>query len=225
METFDRVFQPGFDEFFEKHYRLKGRWAKEVFGNNNPIVVELGCGKGEYTIAMAENEAHRNFIGIDIKGARLWTGAKTINERKLQNAAFLRTRIEFINAFFNAEEIDEIWITFPDPQLKKRRNKKRLTGSIFLNYYRRLLKDNGTIHLKTDNSILFEYTRELVKYNELDIVHSTDDLYKSQKISDPIFSVKTYYEKRFLNEGMAIKYISFKLPSDKLVQELPEDGE
>lgn len=225
METFDRVFQPGFDEFFEKHYRLKGRWAKEVFGNNNPIVVELGCGKGEYTIAMAENEAHRNFIGIDIKGARLWTGAKTINERKLQNAAFLRTRIEFINAFFNAEEIDEIWITFPDPQLKKRRNKKRLTGSIFLNYYRRLLKDNGTIHLKTDNSILFEYTRELVKYNELDIVHSTDDLYKSQKISDTIFSVKTYYEKRFLNEGMAIKYISFKLPSDKLVQELPEDGE
>jgi tRNA (guanine-N7-)-methyltransferase len=225
METFDRVFQPGFDEFFEKQYNLKGQWAKEVFENNHPIVLELGCGKGEYTIALAEKYSDRNFLGIDIKGARLWTGARIINERNIRNAAFLRTRIEFINAFFDKGEIHEIWITFPDPQLKKRRNKKRLTGSIFLNYYRRLLIGNGCIHLKTDNTILFEYTRDLVNYNHLEVVYATNDLYKTQELPDQILSVQTHYEKQFLEQGMTIKYICFRLPSDRQIQELPDDEE
>lgn len=220
METFQRVFQPGFEEFFEKDYSLKGKWAREVFGNSHPLVLELGCGKGEYTLALARRDQKRNFMGVDIKGARLWTGAKKANEEDIRNAAFLRTRIEFIRSFFAPEEIDEIWITFPDPQLKKRRHKKRLTGSTFLNAYRTLLKDKGEIHLKTDNEELYSYTKEMATYNQLEILYDTVDLYKSG-IENDILSVQTTYEKRFLEEGLTIKYISFRLPSGREIREIP----
>lgn len=224
LETLQRVIQPEFKEIFEKDHFLKGQWAKQLFENSNPLVLELGCGKGEYTVALADHDPGRNYIGVDIKGARIWSGAKTANERHMLNAAFLRTRIEFIRSFFAAGEIDELWITFPDPQLKRRRNKKRLTGSIFLNLYRGFLKDNGLIHLKTDNDDLFRYTREIASFNNLEILKETSDLYRSD-LQDEILSVKTYYEKRFLAEGSKIKYICFRLPNDKNIEELAENGE
>ena len=163
MKTFDNVFQPSFKQVFQKDFKLKGQWASRYFRNENPIILELGCGKGEYTIGLAERFPDINFIGIDIKGARIWTGAKKAYLEKIPNVAFIRTRIEFINSFFSPAEVDEIWLTFPDPQLKKRRNKKRLTSARFLNLYRGFLKDRGIIQLKTDNPILYEYTLELAK--------------------------------------------------------------
>jgi tRNA (guanine-N7-)-methyltransferase len=156
----------------------------------------------------------RNFIGVDIKGARLWRGAKTANEQNLLNAGFLRTRIEIIRSFFATNEVDEIWITFPDPQLKNRRNKKRLTAPIFLNFYRTFLKDNGIIHLKTDNYDLYKDTLALVNNNSLEIIASTDDLYSGEKIDgvdNELLSIKTHYEKQFLEKGMKITYLAFRL--------------
>jgi tRNA (guanine-N7-)-methyltransferase len=222
METFQRVYQPPFDEFFGKDFHLKGRWAVEVFGNSNPLVLELGCGKGEYTVQQAERDPDRNFIGIDIKGARIWRGARTANEKGLENAAFLRTRIEFINSFFASGEVSEIWITFPDPQLKRRRIKKRLTGSIFLNSYRLFLKDRGVVHLKTDNDELFSYTKALAEQNRLEILSETEDLYNSTLLNDTL-SIRTYYEKQFLSEGSNINYLSFRLPSEQKINELTDD--
>lgn len=221
METFQRVYQPAIEDVIDKDFYLKGQWAESVFKNTHPILLELGCGKGEYTINLAILEPDKNYIGIDIKGARMWKGAKTANEKELNNVAFLRTRIEFIESFFCEGEIDEIWITFPDPQLKKRRNKKRLTGSIFLNHYRTFLKDKGIVHLKTDNSVLFNYTCELAKYNKLEILNSTDDVYNS-KLLDEKLSIKTSYEKLFLKEGSNINYISFQLAHETVIRELPE---
>src|SRR6056297_2021303 len=174
METFERVFQPRFDDVFRKDHLLKGRWSAEVFGNDRPIVLELGCGKGEYTIGLAEADPDRNYIGVDIKGARIWKGAKIAHEKELVNVAFLRTRIEFIESFFSPGEVEEIWITFPDPQLKRRRNKKRLTGSLFLNKYRNFLRDHGLVHLKTDSDLLYAYTRELLIFNGLESISETE---------------------------------------------------
>ena len=161
--TFDCFVQPEFDEVFHCDHPLKGRWRSDFFRNDNPIVLELGCGKGEYTVALAEHDPSRNYIGIDIKGARMWRGAKSVTERKIANAGFLRTRVEFINGLFAENEVDEIWITFPDPQLKSRRAKKRLTSPLFLEYYARLLKPAGWINLKTDSKHLFAYTNEVVR--------------------------------------------------------------
>jgi len=222
MEAFDRVFQPGFEEVHNSDYHLKGKWDREVFHNSNPITLELGCGKGEYTVNLAARFPERNFIGVDIKGARIWKGAKTANERNLKNVAFLRTRIEIIPSFFAEDEIEEIWITFPDPQLKKKRNKKRLTGARFLNLYRNILIDNGIVHLKTDSDILHLYTHEVVKFNNLPIQKLTQDLYHSE-FNDDILSIKTFYEQQFLDEGSNITYISFLLPSKKNIEEIPED--
>jgi len=222
MEAFDRVFQPGFEEVFQKDHPLKGRWAEEVFRNTNPITLELGCGKGEYTVNLAGRFPGRNFIGIDIKGARIWRGAKGANEKELTNVAFLRTRIEFIRSFFATDEVDEIWITFPDPQLKRKRNKKRLTSSRFLNLYRSLLVHNGIVHLKTDSAVLHEYTRRLLAHNGLEVIRATGDLYHSGEV-DEVLQIKTFYESQFLEEGMKITYIAFRLPSDKLIGEIPED--
>lgn len=224
METFDRVFQPRFDDVFRKNHSFKGRWSAEVFGNDRPIVLELGCGKGEYTLGQAEADPARNFIGVDIKGARIWKGAKIAHEKELVNVAFLRTRIEFIESFFAPGEVEEIWITFPDPQLKRRRNKKRLTGSLFLNRYRTFLRDRGLVHLKTDNDLLYAYTRELVNYNGMEIVSETEDLYNSAFLSE-ILSIKTFYEKQFLSDGSNINYISFRLPSGLRVVEIPEEDD
>jgi tRNA (guanine-N7-)-methyltransferase len=210
----DRVIQPLFKDFYGTDHPIKGNWKKLVFYNNNPIVLELGCGRGEYTVNLATKFPERNFIGVDIKGARLWRGAKTANEQNLLNAGFLRTRIEIIRSFFASDEVDEIWITFPDPQLKNRRNKKRLTGPIFLNLYRSFLKDNGIINLKTDNYDLYKDTLDIVNINGLEILASTDNLYSGEKIKGvdtELLSIKTHYEKQFLEKGMKITYLSFRL--------------
>ena len=224
LETFQRVFQPETEEIFNKDFHLKGKWGKEVFGNTNPIVLELGCGKGEYTVNQAVMHSEMNFIGIDIKGSRIWHGAKSANEKGLNTVSFLRTRIEFITSFFAANEVEEIWITFPDPQLKRRRNKKRLTGSMFLNQYRTFLKDNGIVHLKTDNNVLFKYTSDIARHNKLEIIAEIEDIYNSSLL-DETLSIKTYYEKMFIAEGLNISYISFHLPREKVIVELFEEYE
>lgn len=212
MDTFANVFQPSLNEISTNEYKQKGKWSELYFKNNNPITLELGCGKGEYTIELSQMYKDTNFIGVDIKGARMWRGAKTAIESNFYNVAFLRTRVEFINYIFAPEEINEIWITFPDPQLKKQRIKKRLTSHIYLNLYSRIINKNGLIHLKTDNDTLYNYTLDLVKYNNLQIVSCTNDLYNSD-IKNDILNIKTFYEKKFLAENKNINYIAFKLPA------------
>jgi tRNA (guanine-N7-)-methyltransferase len=222
LENFERVIQPPFEEVFRRDYPLKGLWCREVFGNEKPLILEMGCGKGEYTVGLARNYPDKNFMGLDIKGARIWTGAKTAHEEGLSNVAFLRTRIDFVNSFFAKDEVDEIWITFPDPQEKKKRQKKRLPGAHFLNSYRSFLKDHGRIHLKTDNLQLYTDTLELLRYNKLEAeVHSTD-IY-SEGWKDERVSIQTYYEKSFLDKGSKINYLCFRLPSGKTISELPDD--
>ncbi|MDR3285893.1 MAG: tRNA (guanosine(46)-N7)-methyltransferase TrmB, partial [Prevotellaceae bacterium] len=206
--TFTSLYQPALDEFFDKDYKLKGKWNTEVFANNNPIILELGCGKGEYTIALSQKFPDKNFIGIDIKGARLWKGAKFAHENKLANVAFIRTRIDFITSFFAENEIAEIWITFADPQLK--RDRKRLTGVMFLNRYKQFLTNNGTIHLKTDSRFLHEYTLALAKQNNLKITEANNNIYGSHR-ADEILSIKTFYEQQFLAQNIAITYLAFCL--------------
>lgn len=196
-------FVPGQD------HSLKGNWNKDVFNNNNPIVLELGCGKGEYTVALSELYPDKNVIGIDIKGARMWTGAREVKEKGIKNAAFLRTHIEFIAQFFAPGEVSEIWLTFPDPQMKK--VNKRLLSTRFMKDYQRLLKPNGAIHLKTDSGFLFAYTQEMVQANRLPLVFQTDDLYHSNW-KDEILTIQTFYEKQWLMRGLTIKYIQFALP-------------
>ena len=186
---------------------LAGSWSK-FFKNTNPIVLELGCGRGEYTVGLAQRYPNKNFVGVDIKGARMWAGAKQALELQLNNAAFLRTNIELIDKFFLADEVSEIWITFADPQMKKAT--KRLTSSYFMQRYSRILKDGGIIHLKTDSPFLYTYTHELVKTNNFVVENDTSDLYSD--ISDPLLlSIQTHYEKQWLARGMKIKYISFHL--------------
>jgi tRNA (guanine-N7-)-methyltransferase len=222
MESLDRVYQPRMDEIIQSEYPLKGKWKTEVFGNQHPLVLELGCGKGEYTVGLARMHPQLNFMGIDIKGARMWTGAKSAHNEGLGNVAFLRTRIEFINSFFARNEVDEIWITFPDPQEKKRRQKKRLPGAYFLNRYREFLKDRGRIHLKTDNLQLYKDTLDLLRYNDLEVEQHSTDVY-SEGWNDERDSIQTYYEKRFLAEGLRINYLCFRLPAGKEIRELPDD--
>ena len=214
--SYDNVIQPLIEDVAGKDHPIKGRWNSELFKNNNPIVLELGCGKGEYSVGLAENFPDKNFIGIDIKGARMWRGAKTANEKNLLNVAFLRTRIEFINSFFSREEVDEIWITFPDPHPGARNSNKRLTSPWFLNTYRLFLKDKGLIHLKTDNKELYEFTMRTLAYNNLQTIFSTNDLYSEQ--SDNILSIKTHYEKIYLTSGIRITYLSFRLEKDKNIE-------
>lgn len=224
MESLDRVFQPSLEEILNRDYSLKGKWSREVFGNEQDLVLELGCGKGEYTVGLARSNPDRNFMGLDIKGARIWTGAKTVQQEKLNNVAFLRTRIDFINSFFARDEVDEIWITFPDPQGKRRRQKKRLPGAHFLNKYRSFLKDGGLIHLKTDNRQLYEDTLELVHFNGLPLEQSSEDIY-SEGWTDEVVNIQTYYEQRFLSEGLQINYLRFRLPARKEIRELNNDSE
>ena len=218
MKSFGNVFQPGFGEIFRDVYYLKGKWRKSYFRNDNPVILELGCGKGEYTVRLAEQYPSLNLIGMDIKGARIWTGARYAVDNNLKNVAFIRTRIEFVTSFFARNEINEIWLTFPDPQLKKRRNKKRLTGSLFLEMYRQFLIDDGVIHLKTDSKDLFEYTRKLVLHNKFRLIYATEDLYRSDITGAPR-DIRTYYENQFLEKGMDIFYLSFSLNHDKEIEE------
>jgi tRNA (guanine-N7-)-methyltransferase len=218
LETFNNVLQPGEDSGLGKNHPLKGKWKSEFFHNHNPLILELGCGRGEYTIGLAEKFLNNNYIGIDIKGARIWRGAKTAYERKMLNVAFLRTRIEFINSFFGEDEVDEIWLTFPDPHPGKRNSNKRLTCPWFLNNYRNFLKDNGIIHLKTDNSELFYYTKNIAECNALQIIAETNDLY-SEKPENDIVSIRTHYEDLFLKDGLKIHYLSFRLEKNKLIED------
>ena len=193
----------------------------EVFHNNHPLVLELGCGKGEYTIEMARHFKEKNFIGIDIKGARMWKGAKTSHEENILNAAFLRTRIELISSFFAQDEIDELWITFPDPQPTERRKKKRLTAPVFLKQYQKFMVDGGIIHLKTDSDLLYLYSLTLLKNNGIEILFNTSDLYHSD-ILDDILDIKTFYEMKFLEKGSNINYLKFRLKKNIPIHEIPE---
>lgn len=218
--SYSNVIQPVIGDVADKDHPIKGKWHNEMFGNNNPIVLELGCGKGEYTVNLADRYPEKNFIGIDIKGARMWRGARTSNEQQLRNVAFLRTRIEFIRSFFASDEVDEIWITFPDPHPGGRNHNKRLTSASFLNSYREILRDNGLIHLKTDNSELHLFTLKLLKENNIDPIFATDNLYNGQE--NEILSIKTHYEKLFLSHGMKITYVCFRLAKDKVIKYGPE---
>lgn len=210
--TFTCLVQPDFEDIFHKDHPLKGNWANQHFGNSNPVMLELGCGRGEYTVDLARANPEKNFIGIDIKGSRMWRGAKTATDEKLQNAAFLRTRIEFIESFFAPGEISEIWITFPDPQLHKGRVNRRLTSPQFLQQYAKFLTPGGIIHLKTDSQHLYQYTSVLLHYNNITPLHSNDDIYGSG-FADPRLSIKTTYETRFLGQGLPITYIAWQLPA------------
>jgi len=220
METFNHVVQPSFDEVFKKDYKLKSKWSKEFFGNDNPLILELGCGKGEYTVGLARLHPKTNFIGIDIKGARMWRGAKTAVEDNIKNVGFIRTRIGLINSFFGNEEVSEIWITFPDPQLKK--YYKRLTSTRFLGYYQKFIKNNGFINLKTDSVELYTYTKKLIELNNIDIIIDTDNLYNSELV-DETLSIKTFYEQQWLEQGKPIHYLRFKLNKTQELEEPEEE--
>lgn len=224
METLPNVIQVPFSEALNTKFKLKGIWKQSFFKNKNPLVLELGCGKGEYTIGLAKRFTEKNFLGVDIKGSRMWVGAKLAFNEKIFNAAFLRTRIELIDSFFDTSEVDEIWITFPDPQLKNKRTKKRLTSSPFLTKYRTFLKKDGIVHLKTDSFPLFNYTRSLLNYNSLPILIETDNLY-STSFADDIRSIQTHYETMFIGKGENITYLKFKIHSSKPIIELPNEEE
>ena len=214
LRTFENVHEFLWTER-KTDFKLKGKWNSEYFKNENPIVLELGCGKGEYSNGLAEKYPEKNFIGLDIKGARIWRGSKNAQEKKLYNVAFLRTQIEFIESCFSKDEVSEIWITFPDPQPNK--EKKRLTHSIFLDRYKNVLKPNGVVHLKTDSAELYEFTLEVLTENKITKICSTPDLYSE---SSPLSfgegwgeatELKTHYEKLFTAKGKKITYLKFRL--------------
>jgi tRNA (guanine-N7-)-methyltransferase len=208
MATFPHVVEAPFNEVFHNNHALYGRWKEEFFGNSNPVVIELGCGKGEYTVGLARLFPQKNFIGVDIKGNRMHRGATDALDEGLKNVGFLRTRIEAIHSFFEPSEVDEIWLTFPDPQIKKFR--KRLTCTRFLAAYAKFLKSGGIIHLKTDSLFMYTYTRELLKANNIEPLVDEVDLY-ANGYQDEILSIQTYYESKWLRHGIPIKYLKFKL--------------
>lgn len=213
MERYENVFQYPYSVVDNVPFDMKGHWCEEYFKNNNPIVLELGCGKGEYTVELARLYPDVNFIGVDIKGARMWTGATLALNDGLKNVAFLRTNIEIIDRFFAHNEVHEIWLTFSDPQMKNPR--KRLTSTYFMERYRRFLVDGGTVHLKTDSNFLFTYTSYMVDTNNLPLIFRTEDLYHQDGLDDEtkkILSIQTYYERMWLERGLNIKYQKFSLP-------------
>ncbi len=205
--TFPHLLQPGYHEI-EKSFRLSSCWGKDFFFNTNPIILELGCGKGEYTVGLAEKYPQKNFIGIDFKGARLWRGARNVHEMGMKNVAFIRTQVDHVNKFFGPGEVSEIWITFPDPQLHKER--KRLTAPVFLDRYKVLLGPKGILHLKTDDLEFNNYTLKIIGQYRHSLLFSTNDLYHSGFSEDAI-SIRTYYEMMWLEVGKKICYIKFKL--------------
>lgn len=220
MKQYKSVLQYPREELLSKGFPYTGKWNTEVFSRPNPIVLELGCGRGEYTVALAESDKEGNYIGVDIKGARMWAGATEVEREHMDNAKFLRCEIENIDRFFAPGEVEQIWITFPDPQMKKPR--KRLTSTRFLNLYQKILQPGGLINLKTDSPFLYEYTKRLVELNGLPIVARYDDLYSSGEVT-PLTAIQTYYEKQWLARGKKIKFISFRLPADKELVEPRED--
>lgn len=210
-ETFANVFQPGREELVVEDYKLKGKWNSTVFKNSNPLVLELGCGKGEYSVALAQKYPDKNFIGIDIKGARFWRGAKTALEDGIENVAFLRIQIELIEFAFEENEVDEIWITFPDPQIKYKRTKHRLTNSEFLKRYKKILKPDGYINLKTDSEFMHGYTLGLLQGEGHEIIYANHDVYKNEGSPEEVTAIQTFYEEQYLEQNKPITYIRFKI--------------
>ena len=216
MARYPHVFEYPYSVADDVPFAMRGRWREEFFHNTNPVVLELGCGRGEYTVGLAEMFPEKNFIGVDIKGARMWTGATDSLRKGMKNVAFLRTHIEIIDRFFAKDEVQELWLTFSDPQMKKAT--KRLTSTYFLERYRRFLSDGGLVHVKTDSNFLFTYTRLLLEANHLPVEVMTDDLYHSGQ-ADEILSIRTYYEQQWLDRGIDIKYIRFRLPHEGMLVE------
>lgn len=214
MRTFERIVQPKREEFIDQEFPLKGKWAKDIFGNDNPIIVELGCGKGEYTVGLARRNPNVNFIGMDIKGHRMWRGAKTAHEEGLKNVGFLRGHVDNVHQLFGRDEISEIWLTFSDPQKKKAR--KRLTSPLFVDRYRQILKPDGIINLKTDSDLLYEYSLEQCEENGYEILFQTNELYEQgihqlDEYHQDILNIRTYYEQMWLDQGIKIKYLKFSI--------------
>lgn len=210
-ETFSNVIQPTREEITNKEFHLKGKWAKEFFKNDLPIVLELGCGKGEYSVGLAKMYPEKNFLGIDIKGARFWRGAKTAVEEEMNNVGFLRTQIELIDLIFAENEVDEIWITFPDPQIKYKRTKHRLTNTEFLQKYKRILKPDGVVNLKTDSEFMHGYTLGLLHGEGHEILHANHDVYKNEYSPEEVIGIQTFYENQYLEENKKITYIKFRV--------------
>ena len=240
METYGNVFQYPYSVVSDVPFAMRGHWREQYFHNQNPIILELGCGKGEYAVELAKANPDKNYIGVDIKGARMWTGATRALQEGIGNVAFLRTNIEIIDRFFAEDEVQEIWLTFSDPQMKNPR--KRLTSTYFMQRYRRFLQDRGIIHLKTDSNFLFTYTTLMVERNQLPVIARTNDLYGNEEcgiesvaISSPdgtaaansqfsilnsqLRTIQTYYEQMWLSRGISIKYMQFLLPHDGPLEE------
>ena len=216
MAAYPHVFEYPHSVGEQVPFEMRGQWREQFFKNSNPIVLELGCGRGEYTVGLGRMYPNKNFIGVDIKGARMWTGATESMREGMTNVAFLRTNIEIIDRFFAEGEVDEIWITFPDPQMKK--VTKRLTSTSFMHRYASFLKTDGIIHLKTDSNFLYTYTDALIKVNNLPTEVNTTDLYHSGQ-ADEILSIRTYYEQQWLDRGLSIKYLKFRLIPELELQE------
>ena len=209
-ESFHNVIQPSRDELINHSFKFLGKWNELVFKNTNPIVLELGCGKGEYTVNLAKLNPKKNYIGIDIKGARFWRGAKTALDENLENVCFIRTQIELLGYIFDKNEIDEIWLTFPDPQIKYQRRKHRLTNPDFLSIYNSVLKLNGIVHLKTDSEFLHGYTLGLLQGMSITPIFSNHDIYKNLNAPDEVVKIQTHYESIYLKEAKKISYLSFR---------------
>ena len=210
-ETFNNVFQPTREKLVNQNYVLKGNWNASYFKNNNPLVLELGCGKGEYSVALAQKYPKKNFIGIDIKGARFWRGAKTAVVENIPNVAFIRTQIELIDYVFAENEVDEIWITFPDPQIKYKRTKHRMTNSVFLKKYKKVLNKNGVVNLKTDSEFMHGYTLGLLHGGGHEVIYSNHDVYKLEGSPEDVTNIQTFYESQYLEQNKPITYIRFKI--------------
>lgn len=210
-DTFSNVVQPSREELVEGRFSLKGNWKQGFFKNENPIVLELGCGKGEYSVGLAREYPEKNFLGIDIKGARFWRGAKTALEENMSNVGFMRTQIELIDHVFAKEEIDEIWITFPDPQIKYKRTKHRMTNSEFLQKYKQVLKPGGCVNLKTDSEFMHGYTLGLLHGEGHEILDANHNVYKNEYSPKEVIGIQTFYEKQYLDQGKPITYIKFRV--------------
>ena len=210
-DTFTNVFQPTREEVVGNEFPLKGKWNSEFFKNDNPIVVELGCGKGEYSVGLAERFPDKNFVGIDIKGARFWRGAKTATDTELNNVAFIRTQIEIIDGIFAEHEVSEFWITFPDPQIKYKRTKHRMTNTEFLQLYKRILKPDGVMNLKTDSEFMHGYTLGLLHGEGHEVLYANHDVYKNEGSPEEVTAIQTFYENQYLKVNKAITYIKFKI--------------
>lgn len=205
------MFQPKREELVDAMYPLKGQWNQQFFKNNNPLVLELGCGKGEYTVGLAQRYPNKNFIGIDIKGARFWRGAKIAVENKMPNVAFIRAQIELIEQLFESNEVDEIWITFPDPQIKYKRTKHRMTNATFLKRYKNILNDTGIVHLKTDSEFMHGYTLGLLHGQGHEVQYANHDVYRQEGSPEEVTAIQTFYENQYLEKQKAITYIRFKI--------------